>query len=77
MPEGLSRLVRTMEAKTTVMILLNKLIRVDLLLLAAVAILFVVRAGFWRGVLEGAGAALLFLSVLNHIEHYQRTKKLY
>ncbi len=59
------------------MIVLNKLIRVDLLLLAAVVALLLVRFGFWRGFLEGVGAVLLFLSVLNHIEHYQRTKKLY
>jgi hypothetical protein len=34
-------------------------------------------SGFWRGFLEGMGCALLFLSVVNHIQHYQRTKKLY
>jgi hypothetical protein len=59
------------------MILFNKLIRVDLVLLVAVVLLLVARARFWHGFLEGASAVLLFLSVLNHIEHYQRTKKLY
>jgi hypothetical protein len=60
------------------MILFNKLIRIDLILLVAVVLLFVVGSGgFWRGFLEGMAATLLFLSVINHIQHYQRTKKLY
>ena len=59
------------------MILFNKLIRVDLVLLVAVLLLLVVQTGFWRGFLEGMGAVCLFLSIINHIEHYQRTKKLY
>jgi hypothetical protein len=60
------------------MILFNKLIRIDLILLVAVIMLFVVGGGsFWRGFFEGMAAALLFLSVMNHIQHYQRTKKLY
>ena len=59
------------------MILFNKLVRTDLILLIAVVLLFVVRTGFWLGFLQGFGAALLFLSIANHIAHYQRTKKLY
>jgi hypothetical protein len=60
------------------MILFNKLIRIDLILLVAVVLLFVVGSGgFWRGFLEGMAGALLFLSIINHIQHYQRTKKLY
>ena len=64
--------------KGTLMILLNKLVRIDLLLLVAVVLLFVVAGGgFWRGFLEGVSIALLFISITNHIQHYQRTKKLY
>ena len=60
------------------MILFNKLIRVDLILVVAVIMLFIVGGGgFWRGFLEGMAGALLFLSIINHIQHYQRTKKLY
>ena len=60
------------------MILFNKLIRIDLVLLVAVVLLFVVGSGgFWRGFFEGMAGVLLFLSVVNHIQHYQRTKKLY
>ncbi len=60
------------------MILFNKLVRIDLILLVAVVLLFVVGSGgFWRGFLEGMAGALLFLSIIKHIQHYQRTKKLY
>jgi hypothetical protein len=59
------------------MILFNKLVRTDLVLLIAVILLFVVRTGFWVSFLEGFGAAVLFISLANHIQHYQRTKKLY
>jgi hypothetical protein len=65
------------KGKMTIMILLNKLIRTDVVLVLAVVLLLLVRVGFWRGFLEGAAAVLLFLSIVNHIEHYQRTKKLY
>ena len=64
--------------KRTIMILFNKLVRIDLLLVVAVVLLFVVAGGgFWRGFLEGVAIALLFISIANHIQHYQRTKKLY
>jgi hypothetical protein len=60
------------------MILFNKLVRIDLILAVVIVLLFIVGGGgFWRGFLEGFGAALLFLSIVNHFEHYQRTKKLY
>jgi hypothetical protein len=60
------------------MILFNKLIRVDLILAVVVIMLFIVGGGgFWRGFLEGMAIALFFLSITNHIQHYQRTKKLY
>jgi hypothetical protein len=59
------------------MILFNKLIRVDLFLLIAVLLLFVFRTDKWRSVLEGAIAVMLLISILNHIEHYRRTKKWY
>jgi len=59
------------------MILFNKLVRIDLLLLIAVVLIFVIRDGFWYGFLQGFAVALLFLSIANHIQHYQRTKKLY
>jgi len=60
------------------MILFNKLVRMDLIFAVVAVLLFIVRSGgFWRGFLEGLGAAVLFLSIVNHIQHYQQTKKLY
>jgi hypothetical protein len=59
------------------MILLNKLVRTDILILLAVLGILLVPGGFWKGALEGAAAAMLFISVLNHVDHYKKTKKLY
>ena len=59
------------------MILFNKLIRTDLMLLVAALLMLVAQGGFWRGFLEGFVVAVLILSVGNHMEHYKRTKKLY
>ena len=60
------------------MILFNKLVRTDLLLLIAVILLLIVRAGtFWQGFLQGMIVAMLCLSLWNHIDHYKQTKKIY
>jgi hypothetical protein len=59
------------------MILLNRLIRTDLVLLIVVTLLFILRANPWRDVLEGAGAVIFLISFGNHIGHYKRTKKFY
>jgi hypothetical protein len=60
------------------MILFNKLVRVDLILAIAVILLLIVRAGsFWQGFLQGAIAVMLIISVVNHIDHYKQTKKIY
>lgn len=59
------------------MILYNKLIRIDLLLVVVIVALVWVREGFWQGFFQGMGAALLFISVVNHISHFKQTKKFY
>jgi hypothetical protein len=59
------------------MILFNKLVRIDLLVLVTAVMAFVITSDFWHGFLQGFSAALLFISILQHIQHYQRTKKLY
>jgi F0F1-type ATP synthase assembly protein I len=59
------------------MILYNKLIRIDLLILIAVVLLFVVRNEFLHGALQGALAVLVVGSIFNHIAHYKRTGNLY
>ena len=59
------------------MSLYNKLIRIDLLLVVVIVALVCVRQGFWLGFFQGMGAALLVLSVVNHITHYKLTKKFY
>ena len=60
------------------MILFNRLIRTDLLIVVALVLLLIVRSGtFWQGVLEGMIVTMLFISIWGHIDHYKRTKKLY
>jgi hypothetical protein len=60
------------------MILFNKLVRMDLLLVIALVLLLIVRTGtFWHGFLQGAIIAMLCLSLWNHIDHYKKTKKIY
>jgi uncharacterized membrane protein YjjP (DUF1212 family) len=59
------------------MILLNKLIRVDLVLLVGFFSLFFVPAGGWRDALIGFVAAALVISMAQHISHYKSYKKFY
>ena len=59
------------------MILFNKLVRTDILILIALLGMLFLPGGFWKGVLEGAAAAMLFISIWNHVDHYKKTKKLY
>jgi hypothetical protein len=59
------------------MVLFNKLVRNDLLILVALIGIFILPGGFWKGILEGATAAMVFISILNHIEWYKKTKRLY
>ena len=60
------------------MILFNKLVRNDLILVIVLILLLIVRAdSFWQGFLQGAIVVMLLLSLWNHIDHYKRTKKLY
>jgi hypothetical protein len=57
--------------------LFNKLVRTDILIVAALVGMLLLPGGFWKGVLEGATAAMLFISVWNHVDHYKETKKIY
>mgnify|MGYP001599241132 CR=1 FL=1 len=60
-----------------VMILFNKLNRTDLLLLIAVVLLFMLKAGSERDFVLGCISPVLIISMANHIAHYKQTKKLY
>jgi len=59
------------------MILYNRLIRMDLLLLAAGLSLIFMKSGGLRDALLGFGLATGILSAINHIKHYQQYKKFY
>ncbi len=59
------------------MILFNKLVRMDLLLLLAVIALFVIGASKWRDALVGFTLALLLISLASHFKHYKTYKKFY
>lgn len=59
------------------MILFDKLIRIDLLLLIAVVVFFILKTSFWHPVLPEFISGLLFISRADHMGYYKRTKKLY
>ncbi len=60
------------------MILFNKLVRTDLLLVIALILLLLVPGGdFWHVFLQGVIGVTLCISLWNHADHYKRTKKLY
>jgi hypothetical protein len=59
------------------MILFNKLVRTDILIVLAVVGMLLLPGGFWKGVLEGATAAMLCISLWNHADYYKKTKKIY
>ena len=56
------------------MILFNKLVRMDLLLLLAVIALFTIGASKWRDALVGFTLALLLISLGSHFKHYKTYK---
>jgi len=57
--------------------LFNKWIRIDLIFLAAVFLLNLIKPGGLKDALFGFAAALLLLSIVHHIRHYQSYKKFY
>lgn len=59
------------------MILFNKLIRMDLFLVAALLLLICLKNGVLKDALFGFAAVLLVLSTVNHITHYKRYQKFY
>jgi hypothetical protein len=59
------------------MILFNRLIRTDIFLVISVIVMLFVQSEKWLGILQGFAAALLFISILGHIDHYKQTKKFY
>ena len=59
------------------MILFNKLIRIDLIFLAAVFVLNFMKSGGLKDVLFGFASALFMLSMINYIRHYKLYKQFY
>ena len=59
------------------MILFNQLIRIDLIFMAAVLLLNFMKSGGLKDALIGFVSALLILSIINHVKHYQLYKKFY
>ena len=59
------------------MILFNRLVRTDLVLLIAVVSLFFVTSEGWKDVLLGFAAALFIYSIFNHVRHFKLYKKFY
>jgi hypothetical protein len=59
------------------MILFNKLVRTDLLLLIALVLLFVIQGEKWKSFYGGICAIVFLISIGLHIQHYKLTKKLY
>jgi hypothetical protein len=59
------------------MILFNKLVRTDLLLLLGLLMMLVLKSEFWQAVFSGFTAGLLLISIVNHLRHYKQTKKFY
>jgi hypothetical protein len=59
------------------MILFNRLVRTDLILLIAVISMLFVKSAAWKDGLMGCGAALFIFSIYNHVRHYNSYKKFY
>ncbi len=59
------------------MILFNRLVRTDLVLLIAVVSLFFVKSSGWEDALLGFAAALFIYSIFNHVRHFKLYKKFY
>ena len=59
------------------MILFNKLIRTDLMLMLAIVSLFFIPKGRWADVVLGLATALFIISIVNHIIHFRSYKKFY
>jgi len=58
-------------------ILFNKIIRTDLILLAGIVALVLVKPGALRDVLTGFTAAVFVLSVAFHLQQYKLYRKFY
>jgi hypothetical protein len=59
------------------MILFNKLVRTDGLLLIGVACLLMIKTEPWNSILLGFCAALFIFSIFHHIRHFKLYKKFY
>ncbi|HCL84705.1 MAG TPA: hypothetical protein DIC22_12060 [Chitinophagaceae bacterium] len=59
------------------MIINNKLLRIDLVLLIAVVSLAFMKPGRWSEILTGFTGAVFFISIVNHVRHYISYKKFY
>jgi hypothetical protein len=57
--------------------LFNKLIRIDLIFLAAVFLLNFMKTGGLKDALFGFAAILLLYSIIKHVRHYKSYKKFY
>ena len=59
------------------MILFNKLVRTDLVLVAGIVGLILLKAGTLRDVLTGFTVAVFVLSVAFHLQQYKLYRKIY
>ena len=59
------------------MMLFNKLIRMDLIFVAALLLLNLMKIGRLKDAFFGFAAAVLVLSIFSHITHYKQYKKFY
>jgi hypothetical protein len=59
------------------MILFNKLVMTDLILVIAVLSLFLIKAAPVRDALLGFSSAVFVFSIVYHIRHYKSNKKFY
>jgi hypothetical protein len=59
------------------MIVNNKLLRIDLVLVMAVVCLMFVKPGRWSDILTAFIGVVFFISIVNHIRHYLSFKKFY
>lgn len=59
------------------MILFNKLIRIDLILLVCLFSIFLIRNAKRVDVILGVSAALFVMSVINYVKHFKLYKKFY
>ena len=59
------------------MILFNKLIRIDLIFMTALLLLNFMKSGGLKDALIGFVSALLILTIINHVKHFQLNKKFF